>query len=204
MSRVSYSRLARRLNVFTARLGRNSQGVAAVEFGLIAPVLLLMLVGTIEVSRAISIDRKFGAVTSAIADLITRERQVTSADITAMYSIVGHMMRPWDSSTLKIAIVPVKSNIINQNTRCVYAQTTNRPALNGASQTAYGSSYALTNDLMEKGTAVVVIESSYTFTPLFVFSFMGSSTWTDKAILTPRDGHVQFDTPDRFSTNPPC
>ncbi len=204
MLRVLGSRRIRKFGVFTSRLRRSSEGVAAVEFGLIAPVLLLMLIGTIEVSRAISIDRKFGFVTSTIADLVARERSLTAADVTAMYDIVGHMMRPWDDSTLKISIIPVKSNIINQNTRCVYAQTTNRPALHGASQSAFGSTYTLTNDLMEEGTAVIVVESSYTFTPLFVFSFMGSSTWTDKAILSPRDGHVQFDTPDRFATNPPC
>ena len=56
---------------FIRRLGRNAEGVAAVEFGFIAPIMLLMLIGTIEISRAITIDRRFGLVTSMVADLVT-------------------------------------------------------------------------------------------------------------------------------------
>ena len=37
----------------------DTQGAAAVEFGFLAPVLLLMLLGTIETARAVSTDRHF-------------------------------------------------------------------------------------------------------------------------------------------------
>jgi Flp pilus assembly protein TadG len=66
------------------RAGRDEKGVAAVEFGLIAPVLLLMLVGTIEVSRAVSMDRRFGTVTSMVADLVAREKTITSGDVNSI------------------------------------------------------------------------------------------------------------------------
>lgn len=199
MSRVSGRRLSRKFLVLTAKLRRNSAGVAAVEFGLIAPMLIFMLIGTIELSRAISIDRKFSLVTSTIADLVSRERSLTAADVTAMYGVVDHMMKPWSSSTLKIKIIPVKSNLVGGRT-CAYAQTANRPAFHGASQVAYAATYAVTANLMAAGTAVIVVESSYAFTPLFVGTIIGTQTWTDKAILSPREGHVQFDTPDVFAT----
>lgn len=199
MSRVTGRRLSRKFRVLIAKLQRNSAGVAAVEFGLIAPMLLFMLIGTIELSRAISIDRKFSLVTSTIADLVARERSLTSADVTAMYGVVDHMMKPWSASTLKIKIIPVKSNLVNGRT-CAYAQTVNRPTFNGASQVAYAAAYSVTADLIAAGTAVIAVESSYAFTPLFLDSIMGTRTWTDKAILSPRDGHVQFDTPDVFAT----
>lgn len=203
MSRVYSRRLSRKFLALTAKLRRNSEGVAAVEFGLIAPLLIFMLIGTIELSRAISIDRKFSFVTATIADLVSRERSLTAADVTAMYAVVDHMMKPWDASTLKINIVPVKS-MLGTGKTCVYAQTTNRPALHGASQVGYGAAYAVTANLMAQGTAIIAVESNYTFTPLFVSSIIGTSTWTDKAILSPREGHVQFDTPDVFvSTNCP-
>lgn len=204
MSRLSNARISRAARRFAARLCTSDEGVAAVEFGLLAPLLLLMLIGTIELSRAISMDRKFGAVTSTLADLIAREKTVDSAAVTGMYDVVNHMMAPWDASTLKISIIPVKSNILAPNTRCVYAQATNRPTLHGGPQTAFGAGYSLPSGFMAGGTAVIVIESQYTFTPLFVSSFIGARTWTDKAILNPREGHVQFDSPDRFASNPPC
>jgi Flp pilus assembly protein TadG len=195
MSRVTFRRLSCKAKALSAKLRRNSDGIAAVEFGLLAPLLLLMLVGTIEVSRAISIDRKFGLVTSTVADLIAREKTLTSTDVNAMYDVVQHMMKPWDATTLKISIVPVKSNPTNRNDTRVYASTTNRPSMNGAPQVAKGTVYPLTTDLLEQGTTVIVVESSYDYTPLFFQDIIGATTWKDKALLSPRNSCVDFDAP---------
>lgn len=192
MSRVTSRRLSPSTRNICVKLRSNCDGVAAVEFGLLAPLLLIMLLGTIELSRAISIDRKFGFVTSTIADLVAREDRVVAADVTAMYGVVQHMMKPWDSSTLKITIIPVLAKSSNAAVTCVYADDAQRPTLNGASQKAKGSIYALPVGFLEAGTRVIVIESSIQFTPLFSSSIIGSSTWTDKALLSPRKGTVIF------------
>ncbi|MEQ1577741.1 MAG: TadE/TadG family type IV pilus assembly protein [Hyphomicrobium sp.] len=201
MSRVSFYKLSRKANVLAARLRRNCEGVAAVEFGLLAPVLLVMLLGTVELSRAISIDRKFGLVTSTIADLIAREKSVTAADVTAMYDIVDHLMKPWDASTLQLAIIPVKSSPTNGADTKVYAATTNRPSLHGAPQAAKCAAYTLTANMLAPATSVIVIETSYSFRPMFVGSIIGSSTWTDKAVLSPRNSCVDFDSPSNCVSN---
>jgi Flp pilus assembly protein TadG len=195
MSRVFSQRLPRSFKIAARKLLRNKQGVAAIEFGLLAPILLLMLLGTIEVSRAVSIDRKFGLVTSVIADLVAREKTITAADVTAMYDVAQHIMKPWDAATLKIAIIPVKANPTNENDTKVYASTTNRPSLNGATQLSKGSAYSLTTGLLEKGSTVIVVQSQYTYTPLFTQTIIGNMTWNDKAILTPRNSCVDFDPP---------
>lgn len=202
MSRVSFRRVARKSRVLavklrrnSARLRSNSEGVAAVEFGLLAPVLLVMLLGTVEVSRAISIDRKFGMVTSTIADLVAREKTLTSTDVQAMYQIVDHLMKPWDSSTLKLSIIPVKASPTNKNDTRVYAATTNRPTLNGAPIKSKCSTYTLATDMLSTSTSVIVVETSYNFTPMFIGSIIGSSTWTDKSVLSPRNSCVDFDAP---------
>jgi Flp pilus assembly protein TadG len=195
MSRVSGQQLSQKAKIFSAKLRCNSAGTAAIEFGLLAPILLLMLMGVIELSRAISIDRKLGMVTSTIADIVAREKTITAADVSAMYDIVDHLMQPWDSSTLKLAIIPVKSSPTNSADTRVYASTTNRPTLHGAPQVAKCNTYTLSTNMLAAGTSVVVVETSYQFTPLFSSSIIGSSTWTDKAILSPRNSCVDFDSP---------
>ena len=195
MSRISGQQFSQMAKHFGSRLCRNSAGTAAIEFGLLAPILLLMLMGVIELSRAISIDRKFGMVTSTIADIVAREKIVTAADVTAMYDIVDHLMKPWDSSTLKLAIIPVKSSPTNGADTRVYAATTNRPTLHGAPQAAKCNAYTLSANMLAPATSVIVVETSYQFTPLFSSSIIGSSTWTDKAVLSPRNSCVDFDSP---------
>lgn len=200
MMRTSMGKTATMAKVLARRLLGDVRGVAAVEFGYIAPVLLIMLIGTIEASRAISMDRRFGLVTSMVADLVAREKTMTSADLTAIYNIVGHIMTPWDSSTLKIAVIPVKASPTDETITKVYPATTNRPSFHGATQPAKCASYSLTAGLVAKGASVIVVETSYNFTPLLTGSMFPAATWTDKAILSPRHSCVDFDSDNCVST----
>ncbi len=176
-------------------------GVAAVEFGLLAPILVLMLLGVIEISRAVSMNRKFSSVTATIADLVAREQTVSSADVTKMYSVASHMMKPWTSSQLKLAIIPVKRDATTSKT-CVYAQTANRATLNGAALKAYQASYTMPTGMLSGNDSVIVVESSYTFTPLFGSQIMPGATWNDKVFLNPRNSCVDFDSNNCVVTCP--
>ncbi|MDX2308902.1 MAG: TadE/TadG family type IV pilus assembly protein [Hyphomicrobium sp.] len=191
-------RAGRRL---TGSLHRDRRGVAAVEFGIIAPVLLVMLVGVVEVTRAVSIDRRFGQVTSMVADLVAREENMTAANLNAIYGIVEHIMGVWGTSGLKLQIIPVKANPTNKDIRLVYARTTNRPSYGGASQLAYCASYTkLDADMLAAGTSVIVVEAEYTYKPLLIDSIFPEQTWYDRATLAPRNSCVDFDDDNCVST----
>lgn len=190
-----------------ARLGagirafhKDVRGIAAVEFGMIAPVMLMFLIGTIEVTRAVAIDHRFSQVTSMVADLVTRADELTAADVNAIYAVAGEVMRPYDVSDLKLSIIPViSSNKDAQNTR-VYAGATNRPSFNGGSVPAKCQSYPLTKDMLGTNEAVIVIEASYAFKPIFTGTLLGANDWTSKAFAKPRKGlFVNFDGNDRSS-----
>lgn len=183
------------------RASRNAEGVAAVEFGFIAPIMLLMLIGTIEVSRAITIDRRFGLVTSMVGDLVTREKTMTSANLEKIYSIVAFVMGPYNNGSLKISVIPVKADPDNATNTLVYADTTNRPPLNsGVQDPAKCAAYGLTADLISAGSSVIVVKTSYDFSPILTGYIMGNSTWTDTATLSPRNSCVDFDGDNCVST----
>jgi Flp pilus assembly protein TadG len=180
------------------RFGRDSRGVAAVEFACILPVLLLMLVGTLEASRALAVDRRFNLATSMVADLVGRETKLTADDVKAIYNIVGQVMSPFDSAPLKISLIPVMASTSDLSTTKVYAATTNRPSFNGGVQPAKCSAYALPTGLMVKGASgvgggtVIVVKSSYEYKPALIGYLWGSSTWTEEAIVTPRNNCIAF------------
>ena len=88
----------------------NIEGVAAIEFAYLAPVLLVMLLGTIEVSRGISIDRRFGLVTSMVGDLVAREKTIAPSPAQSLFGIMKSaksIMGAADSDTLKVRIMSV-------------------------------------------------------------------------------------------------
>jgi hypothetical protein len=170
------------------QFGVDVRGIAAVEFAFIAPILLVMLIGAVEITRAVSIDRRLSVVTNMIADLVSREDKLSGADVEAIYDIAEQVMAPFDASDLKLSIIPVMSAPDNASNTLVYSSTTNRPSYNGGAVPAKCQAYALATGLMQKNEGVIVVESSYAFTPLFLGYVMNAHDWTKKAIAKPRKG----------------
>ncbi len=54
---------------------RDARGVSAVEFALIAPVMITLLLGSVELSDVMIADRKATSVASTTADLVAQAIQ---------------------------------------------------------------------------------------------------------------------------------
>ncbi|MAC38359.1 MAG: pilus assembly protein TadE, partial [Oceanicaulis sp.] len=54
------------------RFWRDCRGLSAVEFALIAPVMILLYLGAVDLSLVLSIDRKVTSAASALADLVAQ------------------------------------------------------------------------------------------------------------------------------------
>src|SRR5690606_16175267 len=61
-----------RMQARLVRFARDARAVAAVEFALILPPLLLLFLGTIEGSSLITVDRRVQTVSGTIGDLVAR------------------------------------------------------------------------------------------------------------------------------------
>jgi len=82
------------------RFSTNNEGVAAVEFALIAPLLILLFLGTVETSYAVAVDRKISRTASAIADLVTQSARINPDDdmkeLKELIDIADKIMQPYD------------------------------------------------------------------------------------------------------------
>lgn len=165
---------------------RDCRGIAAVEFGFIAPIMLVMLLGAMEVTRAISVDKRFALVTSMIADLVAREEQLTADDVNAIYQVAEQVMAPFDVAPLRISIIPVMSSPTDASNTLVYPGVTNRPSYNGGAVPSKCQSYSLAEGLLERNESVIVVEATYNFTPMFAGYLVDGMSWKDKAIAKPR------------------
>ena len=68
--------------------------MAAVEFSLILPILVLLWLGGVEVTQALSVDRRLNNLASSIGDLVARSKTVTYADIDQIFDIAPGAMFP--------------------------------------------------------------------------------------------------------------
>lgn len=187
-ARAGLARVLRAVGAFC----RDARGMAAVEFAFIVPILLLMLIGTVEVTRAVSIDRRLTVITNMVADLVAREEELNSDDVTAIYDVAELMMSPYEAEPLKISLIPVRSSITDGNIVRVYPVAAHRPSYNGGTLPARCQAYTLAPNFLREGTSLIVVEATYNFTPMFGSFIFGAMEWKETAYASPRKGCVEF------------
>lgn len=84
--------------------GRSAAGVAAVEFALVLPVMMVMFYGLSEVVLAVNTNRKLVLTSRSLADLSSRAKTITSTDMSDIFSAAKIVMQPFDSSKLKMVV----------------------------------------------------------------------------------------------------
>ncbi|MFO0388752.1 MAG: TadE/TadG family type IV pilus assembly protein [Alphaproteobacteria bacterium] len=78
------------------KIFKNNKGVAAIEFGLILPILVVLFVGLAEISwYALSLQKQDKA-TSDMADLITQNKQATLQLLNGYADAIDQIMDPFD------------------------------------------------------------------------------------------------------------
>lgn len=179
------------------KLMRDTRGTSGIEFGIIAPVLLLMLLGTIEIGRAIDNNRHFVAAVQTAGDLVAREASLgkteaaATANIEGMMELIKQIMQPFDASTLKLAVYSVRVSADDPD----QAKVEWRHSYNGMEVPAKCSEYSLPPNMIAAGGSVIVVDATYQFKSLFGSYVPGMSstmTWTDKSHHSPRNKCVDY------------
>jgi len=198
-----FMRLSSKLRSLSAtcarRFSRDSDGVAAVEFGLLVPLLLVMFVGTLEIGQAVGLDRRVSMATASTADLIAREKTASNASLDGVMQIVKHLLSPYDSNNLSIAVVSVKADPSNAaNTRVEWSYS-----FQGASVPSKCAPYAMPAGLLGAGASAIIVEGKYDYEPLLVSYFLNSNmTLQDKATVSPRNSCVDYNNTNCVLTCP--
>lgn len=88
------------------RFRNDGRGIAAVEFALVLPVLIVIYFGTVELTRILDANRKLTLFARTLADLTGRaDNPKPSADsMAAITSAATAILRPLDASGLQIVV----------------------------------------------------------------------------------------------------
>lgn len=174
--------MGRALPSLLARFRRNRRGIAAVEFAVIVPVLLLLYIGASDVALAITAHRKLQSTANATADLIAQDASTTKADLTAELDIARALMQPLDAVKVKIVL---SSILIDAKGKAVVDWSS---AVNGALARQKGTEFILPASLANQPSrSFVVVEASYLYTPLGGFGFTHEIAMSKSAYFAPRN-----------------
>lgn len=108
-----------RLRALTGFLGGflgDRRGASAVEFALIAPVLIVMYCGLAELTQAMMAQRRLSSITLSIGDLVAQTPQTGPTRTSDIFTIGSIIMAPFPTTGLKMCVVSVTSDAAGKDT----------------------------------------------------------------------------------------
>jgi Flp pilus assembly protein TadG len=162
------------------RFAADQRGVSAVEFAILLPLMLTMYLGGVEISQAVSADRKTTLVAHTIGDLVAQASNVASADVTNVLNAGAAVAYPFASSNLRETVTAVCINSAGTVATVLWSRTLNGTARSGVVTTSIPTA------LMVANTSLIWGEASYQYRPTIGWTITGTLTLSDKFFLRPR------------------
>lgn len=189
-------RQSKRLANIVQAWRRNNDGVAAVEFAFIAPILIIMLFGVFEMGRAYSAHRRFLSASYMIGDLVAREKELTDTDLEkGIYKLAPTVMGNADTTSLIVEVLPVQADPSDSKLVRVYATP---KGYNIAAPICGAPKPDLSDDIKEilksATQGLIVVRSTYEYKPLFAGAVIGTMSWSNISTFAPRQQCVKFGT----------
>ena len=137
-----------------AQCARDDRGIAAVEFAMIAPLMIVMIFGMIDVSMGVGVDRKVTMVAQSMSDLASRATSVDSTEFANFTAIGVAMLSPYPTADLSVVISQIYIDPKNNGAGKVYWS-------NNTAVRAVNSSYPVPAGLIGKDSAGTVLPDQY-------------------------------------------
>ncbi|MEM1044718.1 MAG: TadE/TadG family type IV pilus assembly protein [Pseudomonadota bacterium] len=164
---------------------RETRGLAAVEFALVFPFLLLLYLGSVELTHGLTAKRKMSQVAASVGDLVSQYRTLDCNVVDDIFSASTAIMTPFETTSLVISVAGVE--IDEDGDATVDWSRTN----------AGGTANALLNEVPDSlkvaNSYLVVAKTDYTHQTLFSAfsqSHFGQTSFamSDILYLRPRIG----------------
>ncbi len=160
------------------RLTGDERGVSAIEFAMLAPVLIAFYMGMTEFCQGFMAQKRMGHVSAAVADLIAQEESVSQATIDDILDIGGLIMKPFPTSSLHQRVSSV--------TRTSGIARIDWSRGDGMTARAKGSTITLPADLVSDGESVIVAEVTYDYDSAADYLMPGLTHFSHTYYLRPR------------------
>src|SRR5271168_1289856 len=86
------------------------QGVAAVEFAVILPFLLLLFLGGFSIEQAVAISRKVTITTRALADLTSQYVDMSASNMSNVLNASAQIIAPFNAAPLSIRLSEITTD----------------------------------------------------------------------------------------------
>lgn len=162
--------------------GGSDKGLAATEFALIFPVLLILLLGVFDFGRAFVINQKAITASQIMADLVSRDVAVTQATLDNIVDAGFQALRPFNVETygydiISLSYVPGEEDDEYETVIC-WRQSDNLDEQDEPIENA--------EPLAIPGEGLVIVTVGYQYQPVFPGQLMKSIPIRERAFARGR------------------
>jgi len=171
---------------FLARFLRADEGLSAVEFALLLPVMLIFYLGGVQVSMAVStyrlVNLTANTATNLVAQYTTISKTAQTPDILSAATQVMYPVQANDPNVGKNVQVVISLISIDNSGKATVAWS---QTLNGTAR-ATGSSVTVPSSMDIANTNILLGETSYAFTAPVDFLKLGTINLSSSLFMVPR------------------
>jgi len=165
-----------------------TRGVAAIEFAMIMPVLVILFLASFDAARAMAIYMKVRAATYSLAAITNQYQTIASSDITSIVGATSAILAPYSQAP---AVVTISQIAISWRGQATVAWSYSQ----GGTALVRGSSVTLPSTLNTNSSYLIFAQVSYRFSPIFGLFAAGAINLSDNLYMTPRSSACVAYTP---------
>ena len=172
----------------------DSRGVAAVEFALTLPFMVLLYFGGVELTEGVTINRQVALTATTVANVVAQYSSISaSTQLPDILNASVQILQPYSPSnaTVVVSLITIAAN--------GKATVTWSKALNGTARTP-NASITVPANLDIANTTLVYSETTYSYTPVFDFLHLGPFSLYASIYMVPRE--VDDDQSDGVTRRP--
>ncbi|WP_411818117.1 TadE/TadG family type IV pilus assembly protein [Hyphococcus sp. DH-69] len=165
------------------RWRKADSGIAATEFAVLLPVLVLLFFGLIEASNAMTVNRKVAISANTLADLVAQSEEIKESEVDDLFAGVMEIIRPSDPTNMTLKLSSV---VLDEDGNPVVHWSRDN---NGGEPYAEGQEFTKLSDdtIIPSIASLIIVEMSYTYQPSITNRVMDTPIhFTRQTIRWPR------------------
>lgn len=137
--------------------GPARQGLAALEFAIMLPMMLMLLFGAVDLIDLLQANRRVQNAAASLSDVIARDTEVDDNEVAGLWSALDVLMFPDSGATMQIRISSISVE------SAATARVEWSEAHGGMTPRNAGETIDLPAAMMNAGTSVIYAETDYVY-----------------------------------------
>jgi Flp pilus assembly protein TadG len=171
-----------RLNLKSWRWLRDTRGVAAVEFALVVPMVIIVYAGGFEIAQASTVYRKLTDTTVQIANVTSQYTTVAQPDLNTIFGASSQIMAPYSTGPLTIVMSEVTTDASS-----AAKVTWSKGYPTGTTALAVGSAVTMPTGLASPSSNYILVQTTYSYATTIGSAFVANIPMKDQIFMIPRE-----------------